>query len=62
MIEAMEQVRDSCLKHGVAPGTQLRTLALAKFWKERGMIFLGSGSETAFLLEKASETVAALRA
>src|ERR1700734_777430 len=42
MVRAMEKVRDSCLKHGVAPGTQLRTLALAKFWKERGMIFLGS--------------------
>ncbi len=62
MIRAMESVRDSCLAHGVAPGTQLRTLALAKFWKERGMIFLGSGSETGFLLEKASEVAAALRA
>jgi len=61
MIDAMESVRDSCLKYGVAPGTQLRTLALAKFWKERGMIFLGSGSETGFLFDKASEVVAALR-
>lgn len=61
MVEAMESVRDSCLKYGVAPGTQLRTLALAKFWKERGMIFLGSGSETGFLFDKASEVVAALR-
>jgi 2-keto-3-deoxy-L-rhamnonate aldolase RhmA len=62
MVGAMESVRDSCLKYGVAPGTQLRTLALAKFWKERGMIFLGSGSETGFLFDKASEVVAALRA
>ncbi len=62
MIRAMESVRDSCLAHGVAPGTQLRTLALAKFWKERGMIFLGSGSETGFLLEKASEVASALKA
>ena len=61
MVEAMEKVRDSCLEHGVAPGTQTRTLSLAKFWKERGMIFLGSGSETGFLFDKASETVAALR-
>jgi 2-keto-3-deoxy-L-rhamnonate aldolase RhmA len=61
MIDAMESVRVSCLKYGVAPGTQLRTLALAKFWKERGMIFLGSGSETGFLFDKASEVVAALR-
>jgi 2-keto-3-deoxy-L-rhamnonate aldolase RhmA len=62
MVEAMEKIRDSCLKHGVAPGTQTRALALAKFWKERGMIFLGSGSETGFLLEKATEVAEALRA
>jgi len=62
MIEAMEKIRDSCLKHGVAPGTQARTVPLAKFWKERGMIFLGSGSETGFLFEKASEVAAALKA
>ena len=62
MVEAMEKIRDSCLKHGVAPGTQTRTLALAKFWKQRGMIFLGCGSETGFLFDKASETAAALKA
>jgi len=62
MVEAMEKIRDSCVKHGVAPGTQTRTLALAKFWKQRGMIFLGCGSETGFLLDKASETAAALKA
>lgn len=60
MVEAMEQIRDSCLAHRVAPGMQARTLALAKFWKERGMLLVGSGSETGFLLEKASETVSAL--
>jgi len=62
MVEAMEKIRDSCLKHGVAPGTQTRSVALAKFWKQRGMIFLGSGSETNFLFEKATEVAAALRA
>ncbi len=61
MVEAMDQIRESCLKHGVVPGTQTRTLALAKFWKERGMPFIGCGSETGFLFEKASEVVAALR-
>lgn len=60
MVKAMEQIRDSCIAHGVAPGMQARTLALAKFWKERGMLLVGSGSETGFLLEKASETVAGL--
>jgi 2-dehydro-3-deoxyglucarate aldolase/4-hydroxy-2-oxoheptanedioate aldolase len=61
MIEAMDQIRDSCVKHGVVPGTQTRTLALAKLWKERGMPFIGCGSETGFLFEKASEVAAALR-
>lgn len=61
MVDAMEKIRDSCIQHKVAPGTQTRTLSLAKFWKERGMIFVGSGSETGFLLDKAAETVAALR-
>jgi len=61
MVEAMDQIRESCLKHGVVPGTQTRTLALAKFWKDRGMPFIGCGSETGFLFEKASEVAAALR-
>jgi len=61
MIEAMEKIRASCLKHGVAPGTQTRTVALAKFWIERGMKFVGSGSETGFLFEKACEVAGALR-
>jgi 2-keto-3-deoxy-L-rhamnonate aldolase RhmA len=60
MVEAMEKVRDSCLAHGVAPGTQTRTVELAKFWKERGMRFLGCGSETGMLLEGARAIVNAL--
>jgi 2-dehydro-3-deoxyglucarate aldolase/4-hydroxy-2-oxoheptanedioate aldolase len=62
MVRAMEQIRDSCLQHGVAPGTQVRSIALARFWKERGMKFLGCGNEMSFMLEKASETAAALLA
>lgn len=57
MVEAMEKIRDSCNTHGVAPGTQTRTLALGKFWRERGMRFLGCASETGMLFEKASEIV-----
>jgi len=62
MVEAMEKIRDSCVAHGVAPGTQTRTPALAKFWKERGMKFLGCSSDTAMLFEKAKELVTALSA
>jgi 2-keto-3-deoxy-L-rhamnonate aldolase RhmA len=61
LVEAMEKVRDSCISHGIAPGTHTRTLALAKFWKERGMRFLSCSSEIGFMLDKASETAAALR-
>jgi 2-keto-3-deoxy-L-rhamnonate aldolase RhmA len=55
MVAAMEAIRDSCIKHGVAPGTQTRNLALAKFWRDRGMKLLGSSSDTGMLFEKASE-------
>jgi 2-dehydro-3-deoxyglucarate aldolase/4-hydroxy-2-oxoheptanedioate aldolase len=61
LIDAVEKIRDSCLKHGVAPGIHMRSLANAKFWKDRGMRFLSTGSETGFLFDKASETVKALR-
>ncbi|MCX6623962.1 MAG: aldolase/citrate lyase family protein, partial [Acidobacteria bacterium] len=44
MVEAMEKIRDSCLAHGVIPGTQTRNVELAKFWKDRGMLFLGCNS------------------
>ncbi len=60
MVEAMEKIRDSCNQHGVAPGTQTRTLDLAKFWKERGMRFIGTGSETGMLFERASQLIAGL--
>ena len=62
MIETIELVKESCLKHGVAPGIHLRTVALAKFWKERGMKFLSSGADTGFLLASATAVAAALRA
>ncbi|HUS07186.1 MAG TPA: aldolase/citrate lyase family protein [Bryobacteraceae bacterium] len=55
MVEAMEAVRDTCVRRGIAPGTQTRNLALAKFWRDRGMRFLGCSSETGMLMEKAGE-------
>jgi 2-keto-3-deoxy-L-rhamnonate aldolase RhmA len=62
MIETIELVKESCLKHGVAPGIHLRALGLAKFWKERGMKLLSCGAETGFLMEGASAVAAALKA
>ncbi len=44
MVGAIELVRDSCVKHGVAPGIHCRSAVLAKFWKDQGMKFLSTGS------------------
>jgi 2-dehydro-3-deoxyglucarate aldolase/4-hydroxy-2-oxoheptanedioate aldolase len=60
MVEAMEAVRDSCNRRGIAPGTQTRSPALARFWKERGMRFLGCSNETGMLYERAVELVKAI--
>jgi 2-dehydro-3-deoxyglucarate aldolase/4-hydroxy-2-oxoheptanedioate aldolase len=60
MVEAMEAVRDSCNRRGIAPGTQTRTLSLAKFWRERGMRFLGCSSDVGMLYERARELIGAL--
>ncbi|MBC8167170.1 MAG: aldolase [Bryobacteraceae bacterium] len=60
MVDAMEKILESCNRHGIAPGTQTRTLQLARFWRERGMRFLGCSSETAMMLERAQEITAAL--
>jgi len=60
IVEAMEAIRDTCNAKGIVPGTQTRTLQLAKFWKERGMRFLGCSSDTGMLFEKAKELVGAL--
>jgi 2-keto-3-deoxy-L-rhamnonate aldolase RhmA len=62
MIEAMEAIRDSCVRHKVAPGTQTRTVALARFWRERGMLFLGCNSEAGMLLERATEIAKEVKA
>ncbi|MBI2681393.1 MAG: aldolase [Candidatus Solibacter usitatus] len=62
MVEAIEAVRDSCKKHGVVPGIQTRNPALARFWKDRGMLFLGCSSDAAMLYERAAELSAQINA
>jgi len=57
MVEAMEKIRDSCVQHGVTPGTQTRSIPQAKFWRERGLRFLGCSNETTMLFERAGEIV-----
>jgi len=62
LVSTVERLIEKCNAHGVVPGIQTRGLAMSKFWAERGMRFVGSGSEHLMLLEKAKETVAQLRA
>lgn len=62
MVGAMEKILESCLAHGVAPGTQTRNAQLTRFWRDKGMLFLGCGSEVAFLLDGAKAVVQHLSA
>lgn len=62
LVEAMEAIRETCDKRGIAPGTQTRTLQMAKFWRDRGMRFLGCSSDTGMLFERAKEIITALDA
>jgi 2-dehydro-3-deoxyglucarate aldolase/4-hydroxy-2-oxoheptanedioate aldolase len=62
MVDAMDKIRDACVRHGVAPGTQTRNPQLARFWKERGMLFLGCNNEVGMLFERAKALVAELSA
>jgi 2-keto-3-deoxy-L-rhamnonate aldolase RhmA len=62
LIEAVEKLIAACNRHGVVPGIQCRTAPLAKLWIEKGMRFVGCGSEHSLLLQKATETVKELSA
>lgn len=61
MVDAMEKIIESCRAHGVAPGTQTRALPMAQFWRQKGMLFLGCGSEVSMLHDRATEIVKQLR-
>lgn len=62
VVEAICGAMESCRKHGIPPGIQCRTLPMAKAWKQRGMQFVGCGSDIMFLWEKVRDTVQQLRA
>jgi 2-dehydro-3-deoxyglucarate aldolase/4-hydroxy-2-oxoheptanedioate aldolase len=61
LVKTVEGLIEKCRHHGVAPGIQTRSVAMSKFWAGRGMRFVGTGAEHAFLLEKLRETVTQLR-
>lgn len=60
LIETVEAIRDTCIAKGIVPGIHLRNVALAKFWRERGMRFLSASNELSMLFERAGEQVKAL--
>ena len=62
LIATVERLIGQSVAHGVVPGIQTRSLAMSKFWAGRGMRFVGTSAEHGLLLEKARETVTALRA
>ncbi len=61
LVAAIEKIRDACIRHGIAPGIHMRSLKLVQYWRDRGMLFLSCNSEIGFMLEKATETVVALK-
>ncbi len=60
MVGAVETIRDACLRHGIVPGIHTRSSAMARFWKDRGMLFVGCSNDLAMLLERASENARAI--
>ncbi len=60
MISTIGALIEKCNRHGVVPGIQTRSVAMAKAWAERGMRFVGAGAEHGLLLEKAREAVSQL--
>jgi 2-keto-3-deoxy-L-rhamnonate aldolase RhmA len=62
MVGAIEAIRDTCARRGIAPGMQTRTPALAKFWKQRGMLFLGCNNDTGMLFERAGDVASEILA
>jgi 2-keto-3-deoxy-L-rhamnonate aldolase RhmA len=60
-VNAVETIRDRCVRAGIAPGMHMRSLEFAKQWRNRGLLLFSCNSDIGFLLDKATETVAALR-
>ena len=62
MVSTIEAIIETCVRRGITPGIQTRSPSLARFWKERGMRFLGSNNDTGMLFERACELVSQISA
>jgi 2-keto-3-deoxy-L-rhamnonate aldolase RhmA len=60
-VAAVETIRERCDRVGIAPGIHMRSLELAKQWTGRGLRLFSCNSDLGFLLDKATETVRALK-
>ena len=61
-VAAVEAIRERCDRAGIAPGIHMRSLELARRWTGRGLRLFSCNSDLGFLLDKATETVKALKA
>ncbi len=61
LVDTVDKLVAKCNQHGVVPGIQTRGVAMAKFWADRGMRFVGVAAEHVFLMEKCKEAMATLR-
>ena len=61
LIQTISKVIEACNRHGVVPGIQTRSVAMAREWVERGMRFVGVAAEYVLLMEKCREVMGALR-
>ena len=61
MVETIEAIRDTCVRRQIAPGIQVRTLELAKFWRERGFKLIGCSNDQMMLLDRATQIASALK-
>ena len=60
MVDAIDKIHESCLKHKVASGSHSRGIQQAKFLIDRGLRFVGCSNDTSMLYERASEIVRGL--
>jgi 2-keto-3-deoxy-L-rhamnonate aldolase RhmA len=61
LLEAVNVFVAACKRHNVVPGIHCRNAELAMPWLQRGMRFLGCGSEHGMMLEKARDTMSEVR-
>jgi 2-keto-3-deoxy-L-rhamnonate aldolase RhmA len=62
ILEAVDTFVAACERHAVVPGIHCRNAKMAIPWLQRGMRFLGCGSEHGMMLEKSIDTIAEVRA